>query len=433
MKTKIVTMVLAALFLSVAALGDDDKERSSRRGEYRHDRGKLSKKDRDRGRFDRDKWRKLRAKRIEEMRKRRYERRDKSPRMRMSPEQIRNLQRRLNTLERQVRQLRETARRQGRPYARKDFDTRPQDRRRFTRRPQVPTQRGMGDKQGIVRSGADVKRLTLKGKVKKVIIEPCKNTTGRYSQGSHFLLKTRDGVRNVHMGPAAEVKKLAKRLEQGKSVKVKAFRTRKMPEGHCVAITVNDGDKTMRIRGDDLRPKWAGQQADRKRRDGDRVRKDRYRDKRGDRRLWRNDRDRSRDIRRNRPREDRRKLNCPSPRLGFGQDGRRQQFQPRQWGPPQGRGRQYFTTPYGRQSSRGLRPRGQMHSRRGEGRKFQPQQQSYRGRFDGPQMQFRGMRGGFRPPCGMNVSPRPRRRGNYDYCPMTPRRDRYQPRRPRRR
>jgi len=123
-------------------------------------------------------------------------------------------------------------------------------------------QRGMGDETGVVRGELDTQRVTLAGKINKVITEPCGKTTGRYPVGTHFLLKTEDGsVRNVHLGPAALVEDLAKRLESGRSVSVEAFRTEKMPDGHYVAITVEMDGETVELRGEDLRPTWAGSQA----------------------------------------------------------------------------------------------------------------------------------------------------------------------------
>lgn len=130
--------------------------------------------------------------------------------------------------------------------------------------PAALAQRGMGDEVGVARRAVDVQRVTLDGKVKEVIEEACKKTTGWSSLGTHFLLETDDEkVLNVHLGPAVVVGDLAKRLKPGQAVSVKGFRTEKMPGDEYVAIEVNIDGKTLTLRDEDLRPTWAGPQGKR--------------------------------------------------------------------------------------------------------------------------------------------------------------------------
>lgn len=133
----------------------------------------------------------------------------------------------------------------------------------------APAQRGMGDETGVAQRPDDVDRVTVDGTVKEIITEPCKKTTGKFPVGMHVLLKTDDGVRNVHLGPAAVLEDLPERLKPGRAVHVKAFRTKKMPKDHCVAITVRTDDRTVRLRDDDLRPRWAVPQPGNRRRGDD--------------------------------------------------------------------------------------------------------------------------------------------------------------------
>ena len=122
-------------------------------------------------------------------------------------------------------------------------------------------QRGMGEPRGVAQQADKPAIQTLRGTVQKVITEECVNTTGRYRIGTHFILKTEDGKRNVHLGPAAvsPVKTAAEALSEGQTVTVKAFRTERMPKGHYNAQQIETSDQTLVLRDDTLRPAWAGQ------------------------------------------------------------------------------------------------------------------------------------------------------------------------------
>jgi len=122
-------------------------------------------------------------------------------------------------------------------------------------------QRGLGDNEGVVRQAMETQRVTLKGTVKEIITETCEKATGPFPVGTHLLLLTGEEKRyNVHLGPTVLVKDLVKPFEVGKSVTVRAFRTKKMPEGEFVAIVLTVDDKTVRLRNENLRPVWAGRQ-----------------------------------------------------------------------------------------------------------------------------------------------------------------------------
>jgi hypothetical protein len=117
-------------------------------------------------------------------------------------------------------------------------------------------QRGMGQPQGVAQQAEKPAIQTLQGTVQKVITEECVNTTGRYRMGTHFILKTEDGERNVHLGPAAvsPVKTTAAALSKGQAVTVKVFRTDRMPKGHYNAQQIETEDQTLLLRDDTLRP-----------------------------------------------------------------------------------------------------------------------------------------------------------------------------------
>lgn len=119
-------------------------------------------------------------------------------------------------------------------------------------------QRGMGDKEGIAQQPDKPRPVTFSGEVVSVTTERCEYTTGRNDIGTHFVLGTDEGEeRNVHLGPAELVKKFADQLTPGEEVRVRAFRTKKMPEGHYIAQWVQVGDSRLRLRNENLRPVWA--------------------------------------------------------------------------------------------------------------------------------------------------------------------------------
>jgi len=127
-------------------------------------------------------------------------------------------------------------------------------------------QRGMGDNSGVARDAVKPVVVSIQGKVRKVVTEPCAQTTGRSYLGTHVVLDTDNAEVNIHLGPAAAVESIAEQLNVDASIEVAGFRTEKMPENHYVAQVIVIGDQTLRLRDEDLRPVWAG--AGRSRGDG---------------------------------------------------------------------------------------------------------------------------------------------------------------------
>jgi hypothetical protein len=122
-------------------------------------------------------------------------------------------------------------------------------------------QRGMGDNEGVVRQAVQTQRIMIEGTLKEIVTETCENTTGPFATGMHLLLMTnQEKLYNVHLGPVVLVKDLVGPLEAGQSVTVQAFRTENMPAEHSVAISLTCAGKTVRLRDENLRPVWAGQQ-----------------------------------------------------------------------------------------------------------------------------------------------------------------------------
>jgi hypothetical protein len=120
-------------------------------------------------------------------------------------------------------------------------------------------QRGVGQMSGVARQLNQPEIVTLSGIVTEVHSGPCEKTTGRSPIGAHFLLKTRKGqTLNVHLGPTNQVESIAKDLEIGKRIQVQAFRTEQMEADHYVAQSLVDGDRTVQLRDENLRPFWAG-------------------------------------------------------------------------------------------------------------------------------------------------------------------------------
>lgn len=125
--------------------------------------------------------------------------------------------------------------------------------------PVVQAQRGVGDPAGVARQPVKPKLVTLVGTVAEVQTGPCENTTGRSSQGTHFLMDDGQGnTWNIHLGPAEMVKSVADDLQKDMKITIKAFRTEKMKDGHYVAKSLSYDNRTVTLRDDTLRPTWAG-------------------------------------------------------------------------------------------------------------------------------------------------------------------------------
>lgn len=127
-------------------------------------------------------------------------------------------------------------------------------------------QRGVGEPTGVAQQAEKPEVVSLSGDLVEVVTGPCEHTTGPSLLGTHLLIKTqkkdkktqKDETLNVHLGPAARVEFLVEGLSAGTTVSINGFRTEKMEKNHYVAQTVSYGDRTVRLRDENLRPVWAG-------------------------------------------------------------------------------------------------------------------------------------------------------------------------------
>jgi len=127
--------------------------------------------------------------------------------------------------------------------------------------PLVYAQKGTGNNTGIARSNSVNEVIQISGELQKVVNETCTQTTGRYSKGTHLLVKTEAGETqplNVHLGPAREVTSMTDQLETGQEIQMKVFRTDNLPENQYVAKEFISKGKTYELRDAALRPFWAG-------------------------------------------------------------------------------------------------------------------------------------------------------------------------------
>lgn len=122
-------------------------------------------------------------------------------------------------------------------------------------------QKGVGNKSGVARSNSVDEIEQVSGELQKTITEPCTQTTGRYSTGTHLLVKTGQGKTtniNVHLGPTKVVSDMARQLETGEKIRIKMYSTEDLPENHYVAKEFTSGGEVYEIRDSNLKPFWAG-------------------------------------------------------------------------------------------------------------------------------------------------------------------------------
>jgi hypothetical protein len=123
----------------------------------------------------------------------------------------------------------------------------------------VYAQRGTGDSQGLARSGAKPEVKTIQGKITAIESGPCKHTTGRAQIGTHLHVTSKDGDDlNIHLGPTEDIEELIAPLKKGGEVAIAAFRTDKLPRGQFIAKSISVDGQEIVLRGDTLRPVWAG-------------------------------------------------------------------------------------------------------------------------------------------------------------------------------
>ena len=133
----------------------------------------------------------------------------------------------------------------------------------------VYAQKGVGNQSGIGQSNTKLKTKQISGEVKKVLKEPCTQTTGRYDQGTHLLIKTddfgKDQILNIHLGPTPELKEMTNKLKLGREIRLKVFKTKDLPKKQFIAQSFWYNNDSYTLRDDDLRPFWANSRSNRSR------------------------------------------------------------------------------------------------------------------------------------------------------------------------
>jgi hypothetical protein len=67
--------------------------------------------------------------------------------------------------------------------------------------------------------------------------------------GTHLVMKTSKGKKlNIHLGPAAAIEFVTRRLSPGQEVRVDAFRTKRMEKGSYVARTLTIDSLTIEVK-----------------------------------------------------------------------------------------------------------------------------------------------------------------------------------------
>jgi hypothetical protein len=128
------------------------------------------------------------------------------------------------------------------------------------------TQKGTGNTSGIAKSDLVNEIENVSGELQQIITEPCTQTTGRYSEGSHLLIKTnqeRTSTLNLHLGPTRVISGMTNQLKTGQGIKVKVFSTKVMPANHYIVKEFQSNGESYEIRDSDLRPFWAGKRGNR--------------------------------------------------------------------------------------------------------------------------------------------------------------------------
>jgi len=129
-------------------------------------------------------------------------------------------------------------------------------------------QKGTGNSSGVAKNYSSSIVTELSGELKKIVNEPCKKTTGRYSYGTHLFietLNTRKRTLNIHVGPTEEIKRITENLKTGQQIEMMVFKTDDLPENQFIVKSLKVKGKLYTLRNEDLKPFWAGNQNHRKR------------------------------------------------------------------------------------------------------------------------------------------------------------------------
>jgi hypothetical protein len=119
-------------------------------------------------------------------------------------------------------------------------------------------QKGTGEPTGMGQRADKPAIVSMSGIVKDNKIGPCKQTTGRSSEGAHLIIQSQEKSINLHLGPSSDVGDVLKAATVGQQITFDGFRTDRMPPDAYVAKTVKTAGQTFTLRDDDLRPRWAG-------------------------------------------------------------------------------------------------------------------------------------------------------------------------------
>jgi len=133
--------------------------------------------------------------------------------------------------------------------------------------PWVHAQKGVGNDTGVAAQGSFTETEQISGILKEVVTEPCTQTTGRYSNGTHLLVQTKQGTAktlNLHLGPTKVVSDLTGQLSPGEDIQMEVYTTGDLPDHHFVVKAYTYDGETYEIRDASLRPFWAGNRRGRK-------------------------------------------------------------------------------------------------------------------------------------------------------------------------
>ncbi|TAI48916.1 hypothetical protein [Flagellimonas allohymeniacidonis] len=118
-------------------------------------------------------------------------------------------------------------------------------------------QKGMGESEGIAKTGEIPEMQTISGLVTEIKKGPCTYTVGKSVSGTHLMVQTEDDVvLNIHLGPTAKIFDF---IEDAKGHHLEAivFTTEKLPENHFIAKEVTYNENKLVLRNGYLKPFWA--------------------------------------------------------------------------------------------------------------------------------------------------------------------------------
>ena len=126
-------------------------------------------------------------------------------------------------------------------------------------------QKGMGNNSGIASSNSADEIEQISGEIREIITEPCTQTTGRYSTGTHLLVKNGNNeTLNVHLGPTNVVSGMTDQLNAGDEIHLEMYTTDDLPENHYIVKEFRSKGETYEIRNSNLKPFWANSNSSRR-------------------------------------------------------------------------------------------------------------------------------------------------------------------------